>query len=443
MKRNIDATLLDWKRDSGRRVLLVRGARQVGKTFSIRELGRTFEHFVEVNFEENRAIHSFFGDSLDPRRLCEKLAVYFSTPIVAGGTLVFFDEIQTCPDALGALRFFHEKMPDLHVVAAGSLLELALSEIPSLGVGRISSLFMYPLTFTEFVRALGEESLVIALHASGPSSPLDEPFHRRLVDHVKTFQLVGGMPAVVRSYVETRNLPGCFVILDDLIVALQDDFAKYRRRAPVSRLGEVFRSIAAQAGGKFKYTGVDFESSGHSLKSALQLLIQAGLAHVVTHSDARGIPLGAQVNPKRFKVLPFDLGIHQRLLGLDLPQFLTASDVELVNRGSLAEVLTGLELIGNQSPRMRPTLHYWHRESRSSNAEVDYVIQRGTDIIPIEVKAGTRGQMQSLRLFMAERNLDHGVRVSLEGFSSYDGIVVVPLYAVHWLARPGALRADA
>ena len=436
MKREVEVRLLAWKQDPGRKVLLVRGARQVGKTYSIRELGKTFRHFVEVNFEEDPEIRVFFRDSLNPVRIREKLAAYFATPIVAGETMLFFDEIQACPEALSALRFFHEKMPDLHVVAAGSLLELALAEIPSLGVGRLSSLFMYPLTFAEYLMATGEGALLGVVAQSDAAHPVDEPFHRRLVDLVKTYQLVGGMPAAVKAYAEKHDLAECLKILDDLVTTIEDDFKKYKKRAPVGRLSEVFRSIVLQAGNKFKYSSIDSASSAQPLKDALQLLLQAGLAYRVMHTHARGIPLGAQVDEKKFKVLLFDIGIHQRLLGLDVPRHLTAGDLDLVNKGSLAEVFTGLELIGNHPSHMKSPLYYWHREARSSNAEIDYVIQQGADIVPVEVKAGTKGQMQSMYLFMNERKLKKGIRVSLENFAEYDRVQTIPMYAVRRLVQP-------
>ena len=414
----------------------MRGARQVGKTYSVRELGKTFANYVEVNFEEHPDVGLFFRDSLDPTRLRERLAAYFAAPIVAGETLLFFDEVQACPEALSSLRFFYEKMPDLHVAAAGSLLEMAVAEIPSLGVGRLSSLYMYPLTFSEYLAAMGEEALSRIAGDANAEQPVDAPFHRRLVEHVKSYHLVGGMPAAVRSYAEKRDLNACFRLLDDLIVAFQDDFAKYKRRAPVARLAEVFRSVVLQSGAKFKYSSVGSESSAQALRDALHLLVQAGLAYRVLHTHARGIPLGAEVDVTKFKAMLFDIGIHQRLLGLDVPEYLTSSDLELVNRGSVAEVFTGLELIGNRPPHTRLALHYWHREARGSSAEVDYVIQQGARIVPVEVKAGTKGQMQSMYRFMDERGLTRGVRVSLENFTRYDRVEVVPMYAVRRLVTP-------
>ena len=430
MKRTINSHFREWKDAKKRKVLLVRGARQVGKTYSVRELGESFENYFEVNFEEEKGLEYFFRESLNPEIICENLSTYFSKPIIPGRTLLFFDEIQSCPNALASLRFFYEKMPELHLIAAGSLLEFAMSEIPSLGVGRIHSLFMYPMSFNEFLMALDHDNLLAMLQKANSKNPLSPPFHRKLIEYLKIYQLIGGMPAVVKTYLKERNIAQCQIELDDLLTTLRDDFAKYKDRSPISRLREVFDSIVYQAGRKFKYSNVDSTSSSRSLKEALDLLLQAGLAYKIFHTSARGLPLGSQIKSNKFKVILFDVGMHQRLLGLDLKEYLLSDKLEIINRGNLAELFTGLELINNASPGTKKLLYYWHRESRGSNAEVDYVIQEKNRIVPIEVKAGTSGQMQSMFVFLNERNLNMGIRVSLENFSSYGKIVVVPLYAI-------------
>ena len=250
MKRTINRHLREWKEAGKRKVLLVRGARQVGKTYSVRELGKSFEDYFEVNFEEEKGLDVFFCESLNPKKICENLSTYFSKPIIPGRTLLFFDEIQACPEALASLRFFYEKMPELHLVAAGSLLELAMSEIPSLGVGRIHSLFMYPMSFNEFLVALDEDKLLAMLQKANSKKPLASPFHRRLIEYLKIYQLIGGMPAVVKTYLEEKNIERCQTELDDLLTTLRDDFAKYKDRSPVFRLREVFDSIVYQAENK-------------------------------------------------------------------------------------------------------------------------------------------------------------------------------------------------
>ncbi|MFA6635840.1 MAG: AAA family ATPase [Candidatus Omnitrophota bacterium] len=430
MKRFIQKELSKWKDDSSRKILLIRGARQVGKTYSIRQLGSTFKNYIEVNFEENKDIKQFFSGSLNPDIICKKISAAFSLPIIPGETLLFFDEIQECPEALSALRFFYEKLPDLHVIAAGSLLEFAIESIPSYGVGRIQSLFMYPMSFDEFLMANNEEGLLELKNIAGTGNPLDNLFHHKLVDYLKMFYLTGGMPESVKEYLQSGDILKSQKVLDGLIESIKDDFAKYKNRSPIQRLEEVYGSISMQCGSKFVYSRIDSSSSHAPLKDALELIVQAGLAYKVYHTSSRGIPLGAQVKIKKFKVIPHDIGIHQRLLGLNAADIVKAENVTVINKGHIAEIFVGLELIKNTSPYSRATLHYWHKEKRGSNAEVDYVIQREGDIVPIEVKSGTQGKMQSMRIFMEERKLKHGIRISLEPFSSYGNIEVIPLYAI-------------
>jgi uncharacterized protein len=435
MKRHIDQYLLNWKQISGRKVLLVRGARQVGKTYSIRILAKQFRYKLEVNFEEDPAVKSFFEGSLSPQNICEKLSAYFDIPLVAGETLLFFDEIQACPNALKSLRFFYEKMPDLHVVAAGSLLELAIGEIPSFGVGRISSLFMYPMTFGEFLIVTEGQALSEILNASY-DKPIDAAFHQRLMEKFRVYSVIGGMPSIVESYRVHRDMRKCQNLIDELVINFQDDFAKYREQSDIPALQEVFYSIVQQTGRKFKYSNISTENKTYHYKRALELLVKAGLAHKVYHTSARGIPLGAQVDDKKFKVLLWDIGVYQRLLGLNLSEFLVQDDCELINKGSFAELFVGLEFIGNSSPLTREQLYYWHREARASNAELDYVIQKDTEIIPVEVKSGIRGKLQSMNIFLKERNLKKGICFSPNNFYQSASITYMPIYMAGQITQP-------
>ncbi|MBW1808832.1 MAG: ATP-binding protein [Deltaproteobacteria bacterium] len=430
MERTIDSELLLWKESRSRSVLLVRGARQVGKTYSIRKLSTQFAHLAEVNFEEDLPVGSFFKDSLNPAGIIEKLSAYYDVPIVKGDTLLFFDEIQACPDALRSLRFFHEKMPELHVVAAGSLLEFTLAEIPSFGVGRITNLFMYPMTFNEFLTATQGKALSTVIAKASLSDPIDHAIHKKLLDRFRVYQMLGGMPAVVEAYRSGSDLRTCQNVIDGLLTSFRDDFAKYKKRSPVMKLQEVFESVVYQAGRKFKYSNVSSTGNSQGYKDALELLVKAGLVYKVHHSSARGVPLGAQMNPNKFKAIVFDLGIHQRILGLDISDILIEDDIQLINKGSLAECFVGLELIAHSSPRLHPSLYYWHREARASNAEVDYVIQLNEEVVPVEVKAGTKGQMQSMAIFIKERDLEKGIRLSHENFAKFGNIQIIPIYAV-------------
>jgi len=430
LKRNIDKELSGWKAAAERKPLLVRGARQVGKSSSIRKLGESFDSLLEINFEEHKKVHSLFEGDLTPQVLCENLSVMFDMEIVPGKTLLFLDEVQACIPAISSLRFFYEKMPELHVIAAGSLLEFALEEIPSFGVGRIRFIHMYPLSFDEFLLGTGHVKLLELKMKASAQNPLTIPIHEKLLDLLKKFMIIGGMPEVVEKYVIHNDIRECQRVLDDLISSLRTDFSKYKNRVPSSRILEVFESVVHQAGGKFVYNKASQNLNTLQIKEALELLIMAGLVIPVTHTSANGIPLGAEANPKKRKMLLLDTGIFQRLLQLDISELLFSNDFILVNKGGIAEQFIGLEILKNASCYNQTELFYWHREALNSNAEVDYLIQNKNKIVPLEVKSGLKGSMNSMFLFLKEKNARYGCRLSLENFTEYEKIQVFPLYAV-------------
>jgi len=431
MKRHIYQSLIDWKNDKTHKVLLLRGARQVGKTFIARELGKTFSYFVEVNFERDIDVSLFFDQNLDPEKICSNLSAYYGQPIIDEQTLLFFDEIQACPKAIQALRFFYESKPNLHVISAGSLLEFALSDLSSFGVGRIRSLFMYPMSFDEFLIAQDEDKLVNLKKQASAQNPLNMAFHNKLSDYLKKFLLTGGMPEVVKTYIENiGNINAVQQALADITISLYDDFVKYKKRSPVLRLREVFDSTIKQTGGKFIYAKAGELSNIAQAKEALDLLEMAGIVHKVYHSSGQGLPLGANSNYKIFKVLLLDTGILQQNAGLKLSELLVAQNTELLNKGSIAELFAGLEMLKYEKPENKTQLYYWHREKRGSSAEVDYIHNQKGIIMPIEVKSGSSGKMQSLHKFIDETNTPKGLRLSMENFASFDKIEVIPLYAI-------------
>lgn len=430
LERKVDQELLLWSKNEDRKPLLLRGARQVGKSTAIRALSAHFDHYLEVNFEEQKQVHNLFLGNLSPQDLCENLSLLYNIPIVPGKTLVFFDEIQACPNAISSLRFFYEKMPNLHLIAAGSLLEFALEELSSFGVGRVRSMFMYPFSFDEFLVANNESLLLEAKLKALPENPLTEPLHQKLLGYLKRFLIIGGMPEVVASYVGGKSMIDCQSVLDDLVISLKADFSKYKQKVPISRISEVFESVVQQSGGKFVFSKAATEANLKQIKVAIDLLIMAGLVYPVTHSSANGIPLGAESDPKKRKMLLFDTGIFQRLLGLNVAEVLISDQFSMINKGSFAELFVGLELLKSGSCYQQHSLFYWQREALNANAEIDYLIQKKQDLLPIEVKAGTKGSMQSLFLFLKEKNKSSGVRFSLENFAAYDQIRVFPLYAV-------------
>jgi predicted AAA+ superfamily ATPase len=438
LERSIDIELVHWMNADKRKPLLLRGARQVGKSSSVRNLAKNFEFFIEINFDENPKFGTIFEGRLNPREICDQLSLVMNTPIIEGKTLLFFDEIQACIPAITSLRYFYEKMPSLHVIAAGSLLEFALSEIPSFGVGRIRSLFMYPFSFNEFLKASKEDTLFKLLEKAGPERAIPEMLHQKLTIYLKKFLVIGGMPEAVSHYLSNGSMLEIQRVLDDLVISIEADFAKYKAKVPTERIREVFNAVVSQAGNKFSYSYSNATLNHTQIKQALDLLILAGLIFPVTHSASNGIPLAAEINTKRKKFLILDTGIFQRILGLNIGDIFIEEDFDVINKGNIAEMFVGLELIKSYSPYQKLDLFYWQREAANSQAEVDYVIQKQTQIIPIEVKSGTKGSMQSLYMFLKEKNVDSGIRISLENFSSMEKVHIFPLYAVKniWTSNP-------
>lgn len=430
IERKIDNELREWRDSDNRMPLLIRGARQVGKTSSVRHLGESFKYYVEIDLNEHRELHNLFAQMLTPQEICRQISYIVNKPVEAGKTLLFIDEIQACPEAINKLRYFYEQYPELHLIAAGSLLEFVLADLPSFGVGRVRSLFMYPLSFEEFLCANGEKLLVQAYQNANPDNPLVEIVHNKLLQRFSTFVLTGGMPKVIMEYAESQDLRKCQLVLNDLVVSYKDDFKKYRKRISEERLSMVLESVARQHSGKFVYSNVNDNLSLSQVKLTLEMLIKAGLVYPVVHSAANGIPLGAETNERYQRMALFDTGILLRMLGLNLAELFVKGIEIFSNKGSLAEIFVATELVKNSSCYESPQLFCWHREKKDSQAEVDFVIQRGSEIIPVEVKSGTKGSMQSLRIFMAEKHSQYGIRTSLENFSNYENIKVVPLYAI-------------
>lgn len=448
--RNIDSELIAWKEDSMRKPLLLRGARQVGKSSAVKNFGKQFEYFAEVNFERNKAIKTFFQGDIDARLIAKKISSYINVPIEAGKTLLFLDEIQECPEAIMALRFFKEDYPELHVIAAGSLLEFALQELPTFGVGRIHSLFMYPMTFDEFLYANHEEGLILLRNEAYGNQSLDQAFHDKLVEYFRTYLLVGGMPESVLAWTKTHDFNRCRNIQEDIILTYEDDFSKYKKRVKPDLLRTTMRGICHQAGEKLTYKQISADYQSSQIREALRLLTLAGIVTPVVATSGNGIPLDAEADEKSMKVLFLDPGLLLAVLQLegDLSQqlielILAGTPQELVNKGGVTEMVAGLEMMRYKPCIQRQKMFYWEQKGKSV-AEIDYLEIHNMKITPIEIKSGTQGGMKSLWLFMREKKLTEAFRCSLENFGSFDYIdkqddnairhvTILPLYALSLL----------
>ncbi|MCK4764242.1 MAG: ATP-binding protein [Candidatus Aminicenantes bacterium] len=436
MKRDVLDYLKEWKTDPKKKPILLRGARQVGKSWLAREAGKEFENFVEINFEKNPELCSFFAGNLDPERITNNLSNYLRQKIMPGKTLLFFDEIQSCPRAILALRYFYEDYPQLHVISAGSLLEFELRKI-SFPVGRVQFIYVYPLSFAEYLTAAGKHNLREMLLENN-FEPLPEALHNQLNREMRNYTLIGGMPEVAANFLEHGELAKCLNIQTGLIETYRSDFHKYARRHQVKYIRKVFEAVPVQLGNKFKYANVSRDIKSRELGDALEMLEMAGIVYKVYHSSANGIPLRAEMDEKKFKVLFVDVGLAQRLLKADHKPLLLDPDISRINDGAIAELLTGLELIAYQNFREKPGIYYWHREARASNAEIDYAASMGGRIVPIEVKSGSKGKMRSLQVFMESKKSRFGVKVSGFNFSFFENVLTVPFYGLEALMK----RAD-
>lgn len=404
--------LIEWKNRTHRKPMIVRGARQVGKTFTIEEFGNeNFDETITINFEETPDLKHFFQTN-DTEQIIRNLEIYFGKQIISFKTLLFLDEIQTCPEAIVSLRYFYEKIPDLHIIAAGSLLDHTLNDLQySMPVGRVEFAYMYPLNFYEFLFALNEESLVVFLKNYTIRQEIPLPIHNKLLKYVRLYFFVGGMPEAVKIYSETKSLLNIERIHESIIKSFEFDFSKYGTRSQQNIMVKLLKYLPKTIGRKFKYTNFDDSVRSNAIKKALNLLNMSRIIHSVYNTKATGIPLENDASEKVFKTLFLDIGLVNHILKLRL---IDLESQIMNNEGSLAEQFVGQELLCLDSYFTESNIYYWMREKRNSEAEIDYLTQTGNRIVPIEVKAGKTGTLKSLQVFVAEKKLDKAIRFNAD-----------------------------
>ena len=394
MKRIIEKKLVQWKRSRRRKPLIVRGARQVGKTYSIKHFGQDhFDAVALVDLERNSDWHRIFEGSLNVKIICAELEVLLKQKIVAGKTLLFFDEIQACPRAVTALRYFYEQMPELHVVAAGSLLEFAIQDI-SFPVGRLQLLRLHPLCFAEYLEATGNSEARKAI--LGRPEFISETIHEFLCEELRRYFFVGGMPESVMAYVETGSMQESFEVQAEICETYRMDFAKYSSRADKHCLNAVLTNVARSVGQQIKYSRLAEDYSNPTIKKAFELLCMAKVIRKVPSVDPWGLPLGATASTKIFKAVMVDIGLMRHLSGMPTDVEYSRADLLTIYRGAMAEQFAGQEMALSQEDN----LYYWSRRAKSSSAEVDYVSVIDGKIAPVEVKSGAAGRMRSLHSFL-------------------------------------------
>lgn len=427
--------LVAWKNQDVHLPLLLRGARQVGKTHLVRQFAQKyFEQYVEINFELESQYLSCFA-SLEPKDIVMRIELLANISIMAGNTLLFLDEIQMCPQAIVSLRYFKEKYPALHVVAAGSLLEFALENTAySFPVGRVQSLYLKPLSFREYLLAKGQVKLVEWIKKIELTTVIPIEVEKKLQGLMREYTIIGGMPMVVQRYLDTHSLRECQNYQTLILQTYQDDFVKYAKQNKHKNLQLVFQKSPGFIGKQIKYSAFSQDVQSVHIKEAIQMLNKAGVVTSVSGAAVAGLPLNTYVNEKKFKLLFLDVGLMRRASRIDI-ELLFQEDLNLLNEGALAEQWVGQELLAYQDPFEIPALFYWYRDKKNSMAELDYLTSFGARIIPIEVKSGKTGTLRSLQLFLNDYPKMLGLRVSAKSLDFRDRILSVPFYLISEIPR--------
>ena len=395
MQRLAEKQIAGWRDSSRRKPLIIRGARQVGKTWLVENvLAKQFTSFVKIDLEKRRDLHPHFAGNLEPQSILSHLELTTGR-IIPGQTLLFFDEIQACPRALMALRYFHEEMPELHVVAAGSLLEFAFGKI-SIPVGRVQYLHMQPLTFYEYLLAMGKEQM--AEYTLNRPDDVAGSIQEIILRELRSYFFVGGMPECVKTYRDSASMLETFQVQSEILDSYRDDFSKYTPQVNTICLDAVFLNVAKSIGEQLKYTRLNDGHSSQMNRKAFDLLVKAKVVHKIPACNPSGLPLGATANPKKFKASMLDIGLMQRLCQLPVELELQQENLLAMYRGKLAEQFVAQELLAWHSSE----LFYWAREARGSSAEIDFLVVRDGNIYPVEVKSGAGGSLRSLHLMLGK-----------------------------------------
>lgn len=428
MRREAMQQLYDWKEKTTRKPLIVRGARQVGKTWLMKEFASSaYRQFAYINFEDNEVMKDVFQKDFDVERIL--MAIQLVTGIVVDTeTLIIFDEIQEAPRGLTALKYFQEKAPQYHVVAAGSLLGIAMHSNDSFPVGKVDFMDLYPLSFSEFLEAVGQEAFARLL--AKKDWGLIAAFRSKLIDLLKQYYYVGGMPEVVNAFINHKDYAEVRQLQQTILDSYDRDFSKHAPIAEVPRIRMIWRSVPAQLAKenkKFIYGVVKEGARAKDFELAIEWLIDAGLIYKVSRVKKAGIPLSAYEDFSAFKLFLLDTGLMGAMSGLP-PQALLEGNVLFSDyKGAITEqyVLQQLKSVKGLS------IYYW--SSDTSRGELDFLLQKDVSVIPVEVKAEENLQSKSLRFFVEKNAGLHGVRFSMSDYRKQEWMINYPLYSVGYI----------
>lgn len=432
MKRFLEDKLIAWKDSPSRKPLVLRGARQVGKTYTVKEFGKHyFSSLASIDFERNKSVCAIFEQDLDVHRIITELEIFLGQSIIPGQTLLFLDEIQACERAMSALRYFFEEMPELHVIAAGSLLEFVMSD-SSFPVGRVTFEWIRPMTFKEFLLANEKLILIENIPSLFSENVISKTLHLKLMEELRKYAIVGGMPEAVKKYIGNNSFLDVKKVQDDILHSYLESFVKYSKKINVESIEHLVKTIPSKVGSQIKYLTLDPERRSEITKSSLNMLEKALLITMIQSTSMAGLPLGASASATIFKLLFLDIGLLQNICGVNPLEILNTTDFTAVYKGVIAEQLVGQELLASGGSE-NLKLYYWNRMKRGSSAEVDYVIARKGQIYPIEVKSGPAGRLRSMhQLFIDYPGIEKGFVLSSQVYEkqSVGKLHFKPIYSL-------------
>lgn len=436
MKRDIYRQLEEWKHSVRRKPLVLNGARQVGKTYALKHFGKTsFENMVYVNFEKDEQLGEYFQGTLDPKNIIKLLSIHTGSLITAGKTLLVFDEIQECPKALNSLKYFYEEANDYHVVAAGSLLGVKVSKDEGFPVGKVNFLNMYPLRFFEFLSATNNEQLRVFLEEYSSLNPLPAPLHEKLIQLLKYYFFIGGMPEAVAEYIKHDNFTVVRDVHMEILTAYEKDFAKHAPPNEVMKITTVWKQIhrqLAKENKKFIFSAIRKSARGRDFEVAIQWLLDAGLLHKSYLVQTPKFPLSAYADSDAFKIFLCDIGLLGAQSGLSQRTIIEGNLLFTEFKGALTENYIAQELLASEGRQN----YYWTSEG---TAEVDFLLEGNHEIFPLEVKAGESQKKKSLLVYGQKYNPSTLYRTTLMNLKSDGNITNYPLYLISLLHK--ALQA--
>jgi uncharacterized protein len=424
MKRALYKNLIEWKSSQRRKPLLLQGARQVGKTWLINEFGKNeYKHFIYLNFEQTPNLKTLFTNDLSPQKIIENIGLLLGKKVNHENTLICFDEIQNCQEALTSLKYFQEQAPEFHLIAAGSLLGVSLGKTSSFPVGKVDFLTLYPLSFAEYLEAIGEQLL---LEKTAVLGTLPEILHEKMLELLKMYFFLGGMPEVVVDYIQNRDIKAARKIQNDILKAYQRDFSKYSDPSQALKVSEIWQSVPfqlAKENKKFLYNDVKNTARASTYQQSIEWLKNAGLIHVVYQIRAAKLPISGYADYSKFKIYILDAGLLGAMLNLSSDIILKPNELFLEYNGAFVENYTCLELLKT----VEQDIFYWSSERE---AEVDFVFQWNNDIIPLEVKSGMNRNIKSLRIYAEKYQPKLLLRTSPRNFVNQEEFINIPLYSL-------------